>query len=49
MSSSCASTPTHTPVPAGNETYSREEILPVLGRIADLAGERHPVAQFRAA
>ena len=31
---------THTPVPAGNETYSRDEILPVLGRIADLAGDR---------
>ena len=31
---------THTPVPAGNETYQREEILATLGRIADLAGER---------
>jgi len=31
---------THTPVPAGNETYQRDEILPVLGRIADLAGDR---------
>ena len=26
---------THTPVQAGNETYSREEILPVLGSLAD--------------
>ncbi|MGO9964618.1 MAG: alpha-glucan family phosphorylase [Acidimicrobiales bacterium] len=26
---------THTPVQAGNETYSREEILPVLGALAD--------------
>lgn len=31
---------THTPVPAGNETYSREEIVSVLGRVADLAGDR---------
>jgi starch phosphorylase len=26
---------THTPVPAGNETYGREEFLAVLGRLAD--------------
>ena len=31
---------THTPVPAGNETYGRGEVLPVLGRIADLVGNR---------
>ncbi len=31
---------THTPVPAGNETYHRDEILAVLGRIADLTGDR---------
>jgi len=31
---------THTPVAAGNETYSRDEILAMLGRIADLAGDR---------
>jgi starch phosphorylase len=31
---------THTPVPAGNETYTSSEILATLGRIADLAGER---------
>jgi starch phosphorylase len=31
---------THTPVPAGNEAYSAGEILPMLGRIADLAGGR---------
>lgn len=31
---------THTPVPAGNETYQRSEILAMLGRIADLAGDR---------
>jgi starch phosphorylase len=26
---------THTPVPAGNETYSREEVLNVLGQLSD--------------
>ena len=26
---------THTPVPAGNETYSREEVMTVLGRLFD--------------
>lgn len=31
---------THTPVPAGNETYQRGEVLAMLGRIADLVGER---------
>jgi len=31
---------THTPVPAGNETYSRDEVLATLGRVADLAGDR---------
>ena len=31
---------THTPVPAGNEAYSASEILPTLGRVADLAGGR---------
>jgi starch phosphorylase len=31
---------THTPVPAGNETYQRSEVLAMLGRIADLVGER---------
>jgi starch phosphorylase len=31
---------THTPVPAGNETYQRAEVLTMLGRIADLVGER---------
>jgi starch phosphorylase len=31
---------THTPVPAGNETYQRSEALTMLGRIADLAGDR---------
>jgi starch phosphorylase len=31
---------THTPVPAGNETYQRQEVLRMLGRIADLAGDR---------
>jgi starch phosphorylase len=34
---------THTPVPAGNETYSRDEVLAMLGRLADatpLAGGR---------
>ena len=29
---------THTPVPAGNETYQRDEVLAMLGRIADLVG-----------
>jgi starch phosphorylase len=37
---------THTPVPAGNETYPRDEVLAALGRIADLAGDRE---QFLAA
>ena len=31
---------THTPVPAGNETYQRPEVLTMLGRIADLVGDR---------
>ncbi|MDO8449605.1 MAG: alpha-glucan family phosphorylase [Rhodoferax sp.] len=31
---------THTPVPAGNETYQRTEVLAMLGPIADLVGER---------
>jgi starch phosphorylase len=31
---------THTPVAAGNETYARDELLPMLGHIADLAGDR---------
>jgi starch phosphorylase len=31
---------THTPVAAGNETYERSEVLRMLGRIADLAGDR---------
>ena len=31
---------THTPIAAGNETYSRDEILRVLGRVTDLTGER---------
>lgn len=31
---------THTPVPAGNETYQRHEVLRMLGRIADLVGDR---------
>jgi starch phosphorylase len=31
---------THTPVPAGNETYERGEILAMLSEIGDLAGDR---------
>ncbi len=31
---------THTPVPAGNETYSGAEFLATLGRVADLIGGR---------
>ncbi len=31
---------THTPVAAGNETYSRDEIVAMLGNIAELAGDR---------
>ena len=31
---------THTPVPAGNETYQRGEVLAMLGRLADRFGER---------
>jgi starch phosphorylase len=31
---------THTPVPAGNETYSGSEILGMLGRVGDLIGDR---------
>lgn len=31
---------THTPVPAGNESYHRSEVLHMLGRIADLTGDR---------
>lgn len=39
---------THTPVPAGNETYGRDEVLPVLGRLADLMGSReHLLAMGR--
>ena len=30
---------THTPVPAGNETYDRGEVLAMLGPIADLVGD----------
>ena len=30
---------THTPVPAGNETYERGEVLSMLGRIADRTGD----------
>jgi starch phosphorylase len=30
---------THTPVPAGNETYGRDEILAVLGRFAESTGD----------
>jgi starch phosphorylase len=30
---------THTPVPAGNETYGRDDVLQVLGRIADATGD----------
>jgi len=30
---------THTPVPAGNETYAREEVLAVLGRLLERSGE----------
>ncbi|MCU0269168.1 MAG: alpha-glucan family phosphorylase [Acidimicrobiales bacterium] len=30
---------THTPVPAGNETYERDEIIPVLGQVARLTGD----------
>ena len=31
---------THTPVPAGNETYTRDEVLGMLGRVADEFGVR---------
>ncbi len=31
---------THTPVAAGNETYARDELLSMLGRIADASGDR---------
>jgi starch phosphorylase len=31
---------THTPVPAGNETYGRDEVMQMLGRIADSTGDR---------
>ena len=31
---------THTPVPAGNETYGRDEVMQMLGRIADTTGNR---------
>ncbi len=34
---------THTPVSAGNETYSRSEVLSMLGRILDLAGDREHI------
>ncbi len=30
---------THTPVPAGNETYARAEVMRMLGRIADATGD----------
>jgi glycogen phosphorylase len=30
---------THTPVPAGNETYSRDQVLDVLGRIAEATND----------
>jgi starch phosphorylase len=30
---------THTPVPAGNETYAPDEILAMLGRVGDLVGD----------
>jgi starch phosphorylase len=32
---------THTPVPAGNETYHADELVRMLGRVADLTGDRH--------
>ncbi len=32
---------THTPVPAGNETYSRDELFAVLGRVVDDLGFDH--------
>jgi starch phosphorylase len=31
---------THTPVAAGNETYARDEVLAMLGRVADAFGNR---------
>lgn len=31
---------THTPLPAGNETYPRHEVLRILGRLADMVGDR---------
>jgi starch phosphorylase len=31
---------THTPVAAGNETYARDEVLAMLGRLADASGGR---------
>jgi starch phosphorylase len=31
---------THTPMPAGNESYQRDEVLGMLGRIADQVGDR---------
>ena len=31
---------THTPVAAGNETYARDEVLEMLGRVADASGDR---------
>ena len=31
---------THTPVAAGNETYARDELLAMLGRVADASGDR---------
>ena len=30
---------THTPVPAGNETYSRDEVISMLGRFAETTGD----------
>ena len=41
--SACASSvvfTTHTPVAAGNETYARDEVLAMLGRLADASGDR---------
>jgi starch phosphorylase len=31
---------THTPVPAGNETYHADDLVRTLGRVADLTGDR---------
>jgi starch phosphorylase len=37
---------THTPVAAGNETYHRGEVLAMLGRLADLTGDRERFLAF---